>query len=309
MNITEIVQSAGWKNFMAKLYGLGAAVVIVGAMFKIMHWPGASIMLILGLSTEAVIFMFSAFEPPHEELDWTLVYPELAGMSDPDEMEEFNESALSPGKGRITQDFDELLGGALDQESVNKLNSGIDRLAKTAGNLADITDASVATKEYFNNLKKASDSLHALSDTYVQSNESLKESAVALSNSYLSTADTISKAGNNVVDSYQKLAASIVSEHTSIAAGNKAYDSHLEAINKNLSALNTAYELQLQETNQHLKGTKELYSGLDGMMQSLKDSVEETVKYRSEINKLGQNLGALNTIYGNMLSAMNINQK
>lgn len=309
MNITEIVQSAGWKNFMAKLYGLGAAVVIVGAMFKIMHWPGASLMLILGLTTEAIIFAFSAFEPPHEELDWTLVYPELAGMSDPDEMEEFNENALSPGKGRITQDFDELLGGALDQESVNKLNTGIDRLAKTAGNLADITDASVATKEYFNNLKMASESLHALSDTYVQSNESLKESAVTLSNSYLSTADTISKAGTSVVDSYNKLAETIVAEHSTIAAGNKAYDGHLESINKNLTALNTVYELQLQETNQHLKGSKELYAGLDGMMQSLKDSVEETVKYRTEINKLGQNLSALNTIYGNMLSAMNISQK
>jgi gliding motility-associated protein GldL len=56
---------------MAKLYGLGASVVIVGALFKIMHWPGAGIMLTAGLLTEAVIFFFSAFEPLHEELDWT----------------------------------------------------------------------------------------------------------------------------------------------------------------------------------------------------------------------------------------------
>ena len=69
-----------WKSFMAKLYGFGAAIVIVGAMFKIMHWPGAGPMLVVGLSTEAVIFFFSAFEPPHEEVDWSLVYPELAGM-------------------------------------------------------------------------------------------------------------------------------------------------------------------------------------------------------------------------------------
>ena len=69
-----------WKSFMAKLYGFGAAIVIIGAMFKIMHWPGAGPMLVVGLSTEAVIFFFSAFEPPHEEVDWSLVYPELAGM-------------------------------------------------------------------------------------------------------------------------------------------------------------------------------------------------------------------------------------
>ena len=70
--------SKKWKNFMAKLYGIGAAVVIVGALFKIQHWPMASFFLILGLSTEAIIFFFSAFEPPHEDPDWSLVYPELA---------------------------------------------------------------------------------------------------------------------------------------------------------------------------------------------------------------------------------------
>ncbi|MFZ1695107.1 MAG: gliding motility protein GldL, partial [Flavobacteriales bacterium] len=58
---------------MAKLYGLGAAVVIVGALFKIQHWPLADLFLILGLSTEAIIFFFSAFEPPHEDPDWSLV--------------------------------------------------------------------------------------------------------------------------------------------------------------------------------------------------------------------------------------------
>src|SRR5450755_1167645 len=95
-----------WKNFMAKLYGIGAAIVIVGAMFKIMHWPGAGPMLVVGLSTEAVIFFFSAFEPPHEEVDWSLVYPELSGMhgaegEEPKELEE--------DKGTVTEQLDNLL--------------------------------------------------------------------------------------------------------------------------------------------------------------------------------------------------------
>ena len=75
--------SKGWKKFMAKLYGIGAAVVIVGAIFKIMHWPGAGPMLVAGLGTEAVIFFFSAFEPITRRSKWELVYPELAlGHSD-----------------------------------------------------------------------------------------------------------------------------------------------------------------------------------------------------------------------------------
>jgi hypothetical protein len=75
MGITELVQSSGWKSFTAKLYGFGASIVMVGALFKIMHWTGAGVALTAGLLTEAVIFFFSAFEPLHEELDWTLVYP------------------------------------------------------------------------------------------------------------------------------------------------------------------------------------------------------------------------------------------
>jgi len=84
MGLAELTQGKKFKTFMARLYGWGAAVVIVGALFKIQHYPGAGLMLVIGLSTEAVIFFFSAFEPPHEDVDWSLVYPELAGMQDED---------------------------------------------------------------------------------------------------------------------------------------------------------------------------------------------------------------------------------
>lgn len=83
MGLAEFTSGKKYKKFMAMLYGLGASVVIAGALFKIQHWEGAGIMLTVGLLTEAVIFFFSAFEPLHEEIDWTLVYPELAGMHDP----------------------------------------------------------------------------------------------------------------------------------------------------------------------------------------------------------------------------------
>lgn len=71
MNLNSLVRSKGYKNFMSKLYGLGASVVIVGALFKITHMKGADLMLWVGLMTEAIIFAFSAFEPPHVEPDWS----------------------------------------------------------------------------------------------------------------------------------------------------------------------------------------------------------------------------------------------
>lgn len=83
-SLEEFVQSSIYKNFSKKVYGFGAAIVIIGALFKILHIPGGSPVLVLGMGTEALIFIMSAFEPLDEELDWTLVYPELAGV-EPDE--------------------------------------------------------------------------------------------------------------------------------------------------------------------------------------------------------------------------------
>jgi len=81
-NITEVVQGSKYKNFMKYLYGWGASVVLMGALFKLQHWPAAGVMLIVGMSTEAIIFFFSAFEPIVEEVDWSIVYAELAGITD-----------------------------------------------------------------------------------------------------------------------------------------------------------------------------------------------------------------------------------
>ena len=106
--IDNLVRSKGYKNFMSKLYGWGAAVVIIGALFKINHWPGGTIMLIIGMGTETVIFFLSAFEPPHVEFDWTLVYPQLAGMEEGEGLEtpteEGEEGDELPAKAPLSND-------------------------------------------------------------------------------------------------------------------------------------------------------------------------------------------------------------
>src|SRR4030043_1958227 len=140
MNLSEIVQSAGGKQFMAKLYGLGASVVIIGAMFKIQHWPLGGFFITAGLLTEAIIFFFSAFEPLHEELDWTLVYPELAGMSDPDDIEHFKEHQFA--EGRPLEKIETLLGDTnINEDSIRKLGEGLTKLSQAANSLADLANA------------------------------------------------------------------------------------------------------------------------------------------------------------------------
>ena len=158
------VNGKGFKNFMAKLYGWGAAVVILGALFKILHWPGADPMLIVGLGTEAVIFFFSAFEKPHEEVDWTLVYPELAGMEDPD----FIQDRLDGGAQLTpTQELDNMLAEAkIDTDLMKSLGEGMRNLSDTAGNLSSTVDAAGATQEYSDQLSSASKNMESLNALY-----------------------------------------------------------------------------------------------------------------------------------------------
>lgn len=256
-----------WKSFMAKLYGFGAAIVIVGAMFKIMHWPGAGPMLVVGLSTEAVIFFFSAFEPPHEEIDWSLVYPELAGMHG-EEGEETEQHKKIEDKGSVTEQLDAMFEEAkIGPELIASLGEGMRSLGDQASKLNNITDASVATNDYVSSVKSAAKNVSSLSDSYSKAAESLMGLTV-----------------NN-------------SESAS-------FGDQIVKVSKNLAALNASYELQLQGSNDHLKATSKFYDGLENLMKNLNDSVDDTRKYKDQIAQLSSNLESLNTIYGNMLNAM-----
>ncbi|HLN20245.1 MAG TPA: gliding motility protein GldL [Bacteroidales bacterium] len=291
MSLAELVQSSGWKNFIAKLYGLGASVVIIGALFKIQHWPFAGTMLTVGLMTEAVIFFFSAFEPLHEEIDWTLVYPELAGISE--------EEAPSHGRHGVTAGqsgggaigggagsaalakFDEMLEKAeITPELFQKLGVGMKKLGDATSNISAMSDVTAATNKYASTVGAATDSLGKLSD------------------SYQSTAKLI----NDTSSTYKNMADSF----SVIEVGGKSYQQQLETLNKNLSALNSVYEIQKKGADEHIRETEGLYKGIQNLIKDLNDSAGDTKKYREQITKLNDNLTALNNVYGNMLSAMNV---
>ena len=195
--------SKNFKNFMAKLYGWGAAVVILGALFKLQNWPGAGLMLIVGLGTEAVIFFFSAFEKPHEEPDWSLVYPELAYMKDPSESD----------TNTPTQELDNMLQNAnVDQALITRLGDNLRSFNETVEGVNKSMDAVAATGDYSDQMREAS---------------------------------------------------------------------------RKLAEMNTYYDLQLKT------------------MQNMGNCVGDTEKFQQEIARLGENLAALNKVYGNMLNAMN----
>ena len=130
--IDNLVRSKGYKTFMGYLYGWGAAVVIIGALFKIMHWPGANIMLIAGMGTETVIFFLSAFEPPHKEWEWSLVYPELAGMID--------ENELNPDEPQYDEN-----GNLIEPVSKDPMTAKLDKMLEEVMNKRKIIPISLLT--------------------------------------------------------------------------------------------------------------------------------------------------------------------
>ncbi|NLA25149.1 MAG: gliding motility protein GldL, partial [Bacteroidales bacterium] len=132
------------------------------------------------------------------------------------------------------------------------------------------------------------------------------QSADQLARTYMDSSDMVGATGKALSDSYSKMTEAINQEYLSTTQNGKTYVEQLEVMTKNLTALNNVYELQLQGTNEQFEASKQLYSGLDEIMANLKNSAEDTKRYRDEIGRLSQNLAAMNTIYGNMLSAMNV---
>lgn len=254
-----------YKTIMPKVYGIGAAVVIVGALFKIQHLPGAGAMLGIGLGVEAVIFFLSAFEPPHKDPEWSKVYPELAeDYSGP-----VNSPRISSGKGEnVSQKLDHMLESAkIGPELIESLGKGMQNLATNTKQMSSLSNAAVATEEYSKNVKTASKSL------------------VDMSSSYAATAQAMSGMAEASGDA-------------------KQYHEQVRGITKNLGALNAVYEVELQDSNSHLKAMNKFYGNMANVMENMERAGKGTEKFSNEMQKLTGNLTSLNGIYGSMLTAM-----
>ncbi len=162
------------KKLMNMVYGLGAAVVIIGALFKIMHWPYGDLMLIIGLVTEAGVFVVSAFEPVDSELDWSKVYPELAG-----EDSQYSDGAVTEEeKGILSQKLDEMLKEArIDSSLMESLGESIRSFEGAAKNLSPTTDGINSQKKYSEELSLAAAQMESLNNLYKNQVESASKQA------------------------------------------------------------------------------------------------------------------------------------
>lgn len=255
-----------FTTIMPKIYGIGAAIVIVGAMFKISHWPGATAMLVIGLSTEAVIFFLSSFEPRHKETDWSKVYPELA--DDYDGPPAAPRKVTSGSNTGVAASMDKMLADAnVGPELLKSLGDGMRKMADSANKMAHLGDAALATNEYAKNVKTASSSLVEMNKSYATSIQAMTTMAEA-------SKDT------------------------------KEYHSQVQNVTKSLGALNAVYEMELKDAQGHVKSMNKFYANLTQALDSMSEAGKETSAFQAELNQLTTNIASLNKVYGNMLSAM-----
>ncbi len=281
--INNLVRSKGYKTFMAYLYGWGASVVIVGALFKIMHWPGANEMLIAGMSTEGIIFFLSAFEPPHKEWDWSLVYPELAGMIDDAALNgeiEFDENGnpiekLPVSEDPLTAKLDKMLEDAhITSELIDRLGQGMQNLADSANSMNNMANVTAATDKFVSNMDNVANQAGRL----LESMQGAPEAVSTLSTIYQETAQSLN--------------------------GEISYVEEMKKMSASLSSINAMYEMQINNASTQMNINKEFEEKMGTMLANFTSSADGIMKYKEQVDALTRKVAELNNVYGNMLAAM-----
>ncbi|MBB3186934.1 gliding motility protein GldL [Microbacter margulisiae] len=281
MGLLHFIETEEGKKITAKIYGFGASVVLIGALFKIQHFPGAGWLLGIGMGTEAFLFALSGLEHPPREFDWSKVFPH------------FNESGHTPiesggsGIGAHRQPITTVASNVLDEEQIKRLQTSIKNLSETAHQLTNIASAGEITT------------------TYVQS----IQSAAVATKEYAHSQQVLTEVAQNILQSYK----TTEEQMGTTADQTKRFATNVSAINNHLSSINTQYELHLQavlESNsslsQYVSSYKLVNSNMENVQQNAAIALKATEDYVSETTKLSHRVGELNDIYGNMLSALSI---
>ncbi len=247
-----------------------AAVVIFGALAKILHWNGANNWLMLGMLTEVGIFIMYGVlylvTKSGKDYEWERVYPELS-KDFTGELPKRSTSAPAAGLG-LTAKMDEMLANSkITPDIFDNLGRGMKSLTDTVSKIGDLTDATVATNDYAKNVKTASGAITEMNKSYGATMNAMAEMTTA-------TQDA------------------------------KDYRVQFQKVTQNMGALNAVYELELQDTNKHLKAMNAFYGNLTTAMENMSDASKDTQQFKQELSKLTTNLTSLNNVYGSMLSAM-----
>ncbi len=299
--IEKYLSSEKGRRFFHIAYSIGASIVIIGALFKINHYPLGTEILMVGLITEAIIFALSAFDTPSKDYKWEEVFPVFNGDNMEDDITGNDVSvAAIPGSNAKGAAGTVIIGSGVSGISPASAVSperggtapagtsgsgGITGGAFIAGGGApvipdtgNITDAS---EKYAEQLSKLSESM----EKFAEITSSLTDVSDTLLNSFKSITDNSEGIGNNT----------------------KGYVIQMEALNRNITGLNTIYEIQLKGVSGQIHTIEQINAGLDRIKKLYDGSLVDSSIFKNETEKMAQQLSELNRIYARMLQAMTVN--
>ncbi len=292
------------KKITGMVYSIGASVVIIGALFKIMHFPGAGPVLMTGMITEAFLFMIGCFDKPHVDFHWENVFPQLIGYgAEPEYLKEVQarprptllgagvENGQAPEQGQ-SNGAKKANVPAISDEDLASLKAGIDGLAKTAVQLQDLGKVAAVTTKLGEKMEAASEA----------------------AGKFAASSDAVSKKNDELANAY----ATVVTDMKGVVEGTKAYQKSIDAVGAKLGSLNSVYELQLnvlqaqveayKAQTAHVNAATESVKAMAADAQKAQNAAAEVAKSQSEYEasakKLAQQVAELNKVYGNMLNAL-----
>lgn len=263
------------KNVLNIIFSVGASIVIFGALAKIEHWGGIwDNALTVGMMTEVFVFLLMALIPADKEYHWDRFYPNITESPEEEKMRTGKVLITPVALGGVAsgnpalQHMDRMLEEAdITPSNLKRLSDNFQRLGSTVEHMNDITDVVSATGDYTQRLKETTGALVNMKDAYTT-------------------------------------AATAVASFNNSAGATQQFHEQLQHMTQNLASLNAIYELELQDSNNHLKAMNTFYTNLASASQSMAGSADDARKTQEQIAMLAKNLGNLNAIYGNMLSAM-----
>ena len=296
-SIEKFLQWEGGQRLFNFAYSIGAAIVILGALFKILHLPGGNVLLSVGMGTEVLMFILTAFDRPAKEYKWEEVFPVLDSKN-PEDRPDFasgNGGVIINGGGgnaggevniNVSGDAARSAVGIpsgvnLSEEDTLSLSESIAKMAAASDQLARMAELTSATQQYLDQMAAISQEMVALRQT----------------------TESLNQVSNVLLDSYR----AITENSENITKSSTGYVEQMQDLNRNIGGLNTIYEIQLKSVSSQLDSIDRVNRGIKDIRDMYEKSSQQSARYCEETEKMARYMQQLNSVYEKMITAMTIN--
>ena len=307
--ISAFISSENGQRFFNFAYSIGAAIVIWGALFKILHLPGGNALLSIGMGTEVLMFVLTAFDRPPKEYRWEDVFPALRDKEDDEELDENGQPTIITGNGGGMGGTVYIGGGAGTGAQGTALPHVTDKQARHAAGIPDninlSADDSRSLSESISKMAAAADQLSRMAELTSATQQYLDQmAAIATDMQQLhATTAALNEVSATLLDSYR----AITENSAEISESSRGYVDQMQALHRNIGGLNTIYELQLRSVSSQIESIDRVNRGIKDIRDMYEKSASQSAHYCEETEKMARYMQQLNSVYEKMLTAMTVN--